>query len=93
MPHDLVPVVERFRAIADEVLSAQDLPVDPWLYRYCGSCGDPDGAARYVRYHADLLQLAGVVEDHPVVVDAGCGFGFPRNSASLRIPGNSWTRS
>jgi ubiquinone/menaquinone biosynthesis C-methylase UbiE len=76
MSHDLVPVTERFGAIADTVLGAKDLAVDPWLYRYCGSVGGPAGAERYVRYHTDLLALAGARVEHPVVIDAGCGFGF-----------------
>jgi SAM-dependent methyltransferase len=76
MPRDLAPITKRFQAIANRVLGADDLQVDPWLYRYCGSVGDPRGAARYVRFHADLLELAGAGNDPPVVVDAGCGFGF-----------------
>lgn len=68
--------VRRFSEIAGEVLGAEDLPLDPWLYRYCGKTATPDGAGRYLRYQADLLHLAGVLGDHNVVIDAGCGFGF-----------------
>lgn len=74
--NDLAAITERFRAIGQTVLGAKDLPVDPWLYRYCGSLGDPNSAARYVRYHSDLLKLVGDISAGPVVVDAGCGFGF-----------------
>jgi SAM-dependent methyltransferase len=76
MPRDLSPITERLQAIADHLLGADDLRVDPWFHTYCGSVGDPRGAARYVRFQADLLDLAGTDHDHPVVVDAGCGFGF-----------------
>jgi ubiquinone/menaquinone biosynthesis C-methylase UbiE len=72
----LAPVTERFQAIADTVLHAEGLAVDPWLYRYCGPCGNPIGARRYVQYHADLLELARVDPAGAVVVDAGSGFGF-----------------
>jgi SAM-dependent methyltransferase len=76
MSGDLSPIIERFQAIAKDVLSATDLNVDPWCYRYCGSLGDPSGANRYVRLHADLLALAETDDRDRVVVDAGCGFGF-----------------
>jgi SAM-dependent methyltransferase len=73
---DLRSVSERFRATVAQILDAEDLPLDPWLYRYCGSTREVSGAERYVRHQADLLDLAGVRSEHPVIVDAGCGFGF-----------------
>jgi SAM-dependent methyltransferase len=76
MPRDLSPIADRLQSIASRVLGAADLQADPWLYRYCGSVGDPRGAARYVRFHADLLKLAGAPDDRPLIIDAGCGFGF-----------------
>lgn len=72
---DAARATERFHAIAEAVLGA-DLPVDPWLYRYCGSARNPDGAERYVRYHLDELALAKVDPEGLAIVDAGCGFGF-----------------
>jgi SAM-dependent methyltransferase len=75
-PRDLSPISERLQSIADRVLGAADLGLDPWFYSYCGSVGDPRGAARYVRFHADLLELARAGDDRPVIIDAGCGFGF-----------------
>jgi ubiquinone/menaquinone biosynthesis C-methylase UbiE len=76
MPTDLNSVSERFHAIASRILEAQDLPVDPWLHRYCGSNANPVNATKYVRHQADMLELAGVTSAQKVVVDAGCGFGF-----------------
>ena len=76
MSRDLAHITESFHAIAAKVLGAKDLPVDPWIDRYNGSLADPSGAARYVRYHVDLLDLVGSGDENPIVVDAGCGFGF-----------------
>lgn len=76
MAHDLASVAEQFQAIASRVLSAPDLPVDPWLYRYCGHTATPSEAVKYVRHQLDLLELARASSQDAVVVDAGCGFGF-----------------
>jgi SAM-dependent methyltransferase len=76
MPSDLSPIAAQLESIAGRVLGTADLQVDPWLYRYCGSIGDPRGAARYIRFHADLLELAGAGGGRPLIIDAGCGFGF-----------------
>ena len=76
MPADLAEVASRFHAVATRILDAKELPVDPWLYRYCGFNSDPTRAARYVRHQADLLELAGRGAEDAVVIDVGCGFGF-----------------
>jgi ubiquinone/menaquinone biosynthesis C-methylase UbiE len=76
MPADLAEVASRFHAIATRILDAKELPVDPWLHRYCGSNSDPTSALRYVRHQADLLELAGHRAEDADVVDVGCGFGF-----------------
>jgi SAM-dependent methyltransferase len=73
---ELSPIADRLQLIADHVLSADSLQVVPWFYSYCGSLGDARGAARYVQFHADLLDLAGSGEAGQMVIDAGCGFGF-----------------
>jgi SAM-dependent methyltransferase len=76
MARDLTPIAERFNAIASRVLSADELPADPFLHRYCGSNADPAKALKYVRHQTDMLDLARVDSQGAVVVDAGCGFGF-----------------
>jgi SAM-dependent methyltransferase len=73
---DLTPATQRFQAIAEQVLGAEGLDLDPWLYTYCGSVRNQSGAARYVRHRADFLELGWPKHGHPVVVDAGSGFGF-----------------
>jgi SAM-dependent methyltransferase len=76
MPADLAEVASRFHAVATRILDAKELPVDPWLYRYCGFNSDPTKAARYVRHQVDLLELSGRGVEDAVVIDVGCGFGF-----------------
>lgn len=73
---DLSLVARRFHAIASRVLNEPDLPVDPWLHRYCGSNAHLSKATEYVRHQTDLLELAGISSDGAAVIDAGCGFGF-----------------
>lgn len=68
--------VARYREIAGAIIAAKDLDLDEWLYRYCGMTQTPAGAARYLRFQADLLELADVSDPNRVMVDAGCGFGF-----------------
>lgn len=80
---DLTHIIERFHSIAADVLSAEGLAVHPGLYRYHDAVGTFSGAARYVRYHADLMRLAWAPGEEPVVVDAGCGFGFTMIVAAL----------
>jgi SAM-dependent methyltransferase len=73
---DLPSVAQRFQTIAARVLEEPALPVDPWLYRYCGCTAHLSGATEYVRHQIDLTELAGASSENAVVIDAGCGFGF-----------------
>jgi SAM-dependent methyltransferase len=76
MPQDFPAIATRFQAIVADILGAEDLPVHPYFYRYRSAVSDLAGAARFVRYQADLLECAGVSAQDAEIVDAGCGFGF-----------------
>jgi SAM-dependent methyltransferase len=73
---EVAVIARRFQAIAGRILNEPDLPVDPWLHRYCGSTARLSSATEYVRHQTDLLALAEVSSERAVVIDAGCGFGF-----------------
>ena len=84
MNWDLAPVIERFADIAQTVLASRDAALDPGIHSFYGPIHtERKVAARYVRYHADLMRPGWPTGDPPVVVDAGSGFGFSMIVAAL----------